>query len=648
MIRFIDNTFILDTKNTTYAFRINEFNYLEHLYYGKLIDKIPDANPGPLNGAAFYSQEVARSLEFLPLEYSSNGKSDLRQSMITVTYEDGSFTNDFVYDHHEILGYKKSLQTLPSSYGSKEELIIYLVERNNGLKLQLHYSIFDDKDFIVRSCKLTNDINQTVTINRLLSMQIDFDKTFDVTSFNGCWANEMNKHVNHIDAGRFEVSSMCGYASSRNNSFIMLSNNCDEYEGECYGFNIVYGGNHYEAIEVDTFGHSRLLVGINPDMFEYRLRHNESFEAPEVVFSYSDKGFNGLSENFHRFVNNHIVRGEYKNKVRPLLINSWEGNYFDINEEKIVNLAKAAKKCGIELLVMDDGWFKGRNDDHTSLGDWIVDTNKLPLGLGDLASKVNAQGLKFGIWVEPEMVSVDSDLYRAHPEWVIEYKNHSEGRNQRILDLSNPAVAQYIIKAVSNVLDSGNIEYIKWDCNRIFTDVYSKYLTNQKELMHRYYLSLYYIWSSLVNKYPHVLFEGCSSGGNRFDLATLCYFPQIWASDNTDAVCRKSMQNSYSYGYPQSCFTNHVSIVPNHQTNLSTSMASRFKVAMCGNMGYELDLTKLSEDELKEISKQVKIYKSIRQTMQFGKFERYKDGWLISDDQNRYYLDLSDVKHIDF
>jgi alpha-galactosidase len=403
-----------------------------------------------------------------------------------------------------------------------------------------------------------------------------------------------------------------------------------EKSGEVYGFNLIYSGNHYEALSVNGYGKSRFLTGINPDGFSFILNPGDVFEAPEAVMTYSDRGYSQMSIHMQHFVREHIVRGEWKRKVRPVLLNSWEAAYFKIDESKLLRLAKAAKETGMELFVMDDGWFGQRNDDTSSLGDWVVNTKKLTNGLHSLAEKINALGLDFGIWVEPEMVNVDSDLYRTHPEWTVEIpgKPHAEGRNQRILDFANPEVVSYITEQMSNVFSSANIAYVKWDMNRIFSDVYSQYLPadRQQETAHRYILGVYRLAKALTQKFPKILFEGCAAGGCRFDLGALCYFPQICASDDTDALQRTRIQENYSFGYPMSVISAHVSACPNHQTLRETPLDTRFNVASFGVLGYELNLCDLDKKELEEIRKQVELYKAWREVLQGGDFYRGRSG----------------------
>ena len=461
-----------------------------------------------------------------------------------------------------------------------------------------------------------------------MSMQLDFnDSDYELSSFNGAWIREMNRNIISLEAGKYVNESVTGTSSNRANPFIMLArHNTSENFGECFGFNLIYSGNHYEAAQVNSYGKLRIVTGINPSLFSYKISAGESFETPEAVMTYGYGGFNSMSHNMHDFVNNHIVRGKWKNRVRPILLNSWEAAYFNINEKKLLRLAKAGKEAGVELFVMDDGWFGERNDDTSSLGDWTPNEKKLPGGIREIADKIKALGLDFGIWVEPEMVNVKSQLYEKHPEWVVDIpeKPHSEGRNQRILDLSNTEVQDYIIEQMSNIFSSADISYVKWDMNRIFSDYYSKNLPpeRQGEMAHRYVCGLYRCMRELTKKFPDILFEGCSAGGNRFDLGILCYFPQIWASDNTDALCRTQIQYNYSYGYPLSCISAHVSASLNHQTLRNMPLETRFAVAAFGNLGYEFNLCDLPKDEFMAVKAQIELYKKWREVIQYGTFYR--------------------------
>ena len=644
MIRQIGNLFVLDTENTTYAFQVLPSGHLEHLYYGRKICIRVEADAVALTekrvclpgNAVCYSPEYpALGLEDVCLEMSSHGKGDIREPFIEVTHADGSFTSDFLFEKGEICDGKKPFETLPGSYeenGNVTELTVTLKDRQYDLTLELHYFVFEEYDVISRSAKLINTGTDAITLERLMSLQLDFPRAdWTFTTFHGAWAREMKKHAMPVGMCKLVNESYCGCSSNRANPFVMLSRaDTVEDRGECYGFNLIYSGNHYEAVEESAFGKMRLVTGINPRSFRFHLDPGDTFEAPEAVMTYSWDGYNGMSRNMHGFVRNCIVRGVWKHKARPVLLNSWEASYFDINERKLLNLAKAGKEAGVELFVMDDGWFGTRDDDTQALGDWYANSKKLPGGVAGLAKKINGLGLQFGLWVEPEMVNTNSDLYRAHPEWVMEIpgKPHSESRNQRILDLANPEVVKYMTEKMAEVFSSGNVAYVKWDMNRIFSDYYSQYLPahRQKEVAHRYMMGLYRMLEDLNRQFPEILFEGCASGGNRFDLGMLCYFPQIWASDDSDAVYRVEAQTGYSYGYPMSTVTAHVSDCPNHQTLRVTPLATRFNVAAFSVLGYECHLAEMSREEVKEIKDQIALYKKWRDVLQYGTFYRGRSG----------------------
>lgn len=649
MIIAKDQYFSLNTKSTSYAFRVLPTGQLEHLYYGKKIKMFTELENiekaceavneqhafQPGNVVSYGKENFEFSLEDMRLEMSSYGKGDIREPFVEIVYADGSFTSDFVYDRYEIKKGKSDLATLPGSYGTEEEvetLIVTLKEKVWDVELELLYYVYENSDIICRGSRLINKSDKAFTIRRLMSLQVDFDRNgYTMSTFNGAWAREMRRHDTRITAGKFVNASYTGTSSSRANPFVMLSSDkTDEDYGECMGFNLVYSGNHYEALEVNSFGKSRLVTGINTQSFAYKLEPGENFEAPEAVMAYSLEGFNGMSRIMHQFVREHIVRGPWQFRERPVLLNSWEAAYFNISESSLLKLAKAGKEVGIELFVMDDGWFGHRDNDKQSLGDWYVNKKKLPNGIDGICKKINDLGLQFGIWVEPEMVNVDSDLYKAHPDWAIDIpgRDHSEGRNQRILDLCNPEVRAYIIDAMTKVFSSANIAYVKWDMNRIFTDYYSRTLPadRQGEVAHRYVVGLYEIMGELTKRFPEILFEGCSAGGNRFDLGILCFFPQIWASDNTDALCRVKTQEGYSYGYPMSTVTAHVSACPNHQTLRVTPLTTRFNVAAFGVCGYECNLVDMKKGDREEIKKQIELYKKWRSTMQFGDFYRQRSG----------------------
>lgn len=642
MIRHIGNAFILDTANTTYAFRVLEIGYLEHLYYGRKI-RIEDDDEGavdaliekhefvPGNNNVYDSNNGSFTLNDIRLEFSTRGKGDNREPFLEIINTDGSRTSDFVFEDAKITGHKEPMSTLPSSYDEDREgsgLVITLFDRNSELAVELIYHVFEDCDVITRSAKLVNRSRDDVTIRRFMSMQIDsYDSDYVYTTFNGAWIREMGRYDHVLERGKIINDSCVGASSSTSNPFVMFATkNTDENTGTAFGFNLIYSGNHMETVEVSEFGKMRFLSGIAPSGFEYRLAAGEVFEAPEAVMTVAFNGYNSMSHNMHAFVEDHILRGRWAKAERPVLLNSWEAAYFDISESKLLKMAQKARDVGIELFVMDDGWFGHRDDDKSSLGDWYVNKKKLPGGVKGLSDKVHSLGLKFGIWVEPEMISEDSDLYRSHPNWAmrISGRPHSTGRNQMILDLANHEVCEYITDVLTELFASGNVDYVKWDMNRTMTDVYAPSLdaARQGETAHRYIMGLYGILSALTQRFPDILFEGCASGGNRFDLGMLCYFSQIWGSDNTDALERVKIQTGYSYGYPLRTVGAHVSSVPNHQTLRVTPLETRFNVAAFCALGYECNLSDFDSETLAAIKDQVSLYKEWRSVFQTGKFYR--------------------------
>ena len=628
--------FILDTVHTTYAMKVLDTGHIEHLYYGRKIhlddeDGLTEQHEfAPANTVVYSSEAGNFSLEDMRLEMSSYGKGDVREAFIELVNSDGSMTSDFLFDAFgKSNGRDGGTEGLPSSYGEDAEVLtITLKDKDNSLKLELIYCVYSDTDVITRSARLINEGEGDIRIKKIMSCQVDFDPdNYVFTTFTGAWAREMKKTDMSVSSARLVNSSFTGSSSNRANPFVMLSRRgCTEDYGEVYGFNLVYSGNHYESVEKSSLGKVRFLNGINPTAFEWKLSKGESFLTPESVMTYSSMGYNGMSGQMHDFVSKHILRGPWKDRLRPVLLNSWEASYFKISESKLLRLARKAKSVGIELFVMDDGWFGERNDDSCSLGDWYPNKKKLSRGVKGICDKVRKLGLEFGIWVEPEMVNRNSELYRAHPEWAMEIpgKAHSEGRNQMLLDLANVEVQDYLIKAMSDVFSSADISYVKWDMNRNFSDIFSKSLPadRQGETAHRYILGLYRVMRELTAKFPQILFEGCASGGNRFDLGILSFFPQIWASDDTDAVCRSEIQTGYSYGYPMRTVTAHVSDCPNHQTLRRTPIETRFNVASFGVLGYECNLCDMSKEDLEAIKAQIAMYKQWREVMQFGRFYR--------------------------
>ena len=651
MITVKDEVFFLNTQNTSYIFGVTKEGLLEHFHYGKRVDvtenlyvdsvramreKVSHAKGTTVN----YEKDSYTVTEDMLLEVSGLGKGDFREPFVIVQYGDGSITSDFVYESARVLDTPEFPKGMPSAIpdgeGTLEQLEVVLKEKVKNVRLRLIYTVIPGCDVITRRAELLNESHETIVIKRLMSTQLDIDECgLKAITFGGNWGREMTRTDTIVEAQTLVNATTAGISSNRSNPFMMLTaSDATEEAGDCYGFNLVYSGNHCEMVNVGGFYKTRFLSGINPTGFEWVLAAGESFETPEAVMTFSAAGFRGISLNMQHFVKRHIVRGHYKDRVRPILLNSWEAAYFNISESRILSLAKKAKEAGIELLVMDDGWFKGRNDDTTSLGDWTEDKKKLPGGIESIAAKVHDVGLDFGVWVEPEMISENSDLFRAHPEYAMRIpgRDNSPGRNQMILDLTNPEVREYVKSSMKNVIGKKGVNYIKWDMNRMFSDVFSGVLEagHQQETAHRYILGLYEIVKYLTEEFPEVLFENCASGGNRFDLGMTAYMPQTWGSDDSDAFERTRIQTGYSYGYPMSTVTSHVSACPNHQTLRNTPLDTRFNVAAFGVFGYEINLGECNSEDFKEIKTQIETMKEWREVFFFGDFYRVTDTqWMV-------------------
>jgi len=656
----VRNVIHLDTERTSYILDVLPTGHLASLYYGKRLRAMDDYEPLRQKNVVPYGTMVNVSqahrnigLDDQCLEYSGLGKGDYREPAIELVFADGSRTTDFRFDSSRTYRGRPGIAGLPAALGGEadvETTEVTLRDAERGLSLVLSYCVYAGYDIITRFATLANDSADglPVRIRRLMSAQLDLPGgCWNFVTFDGCWAYERERNDRPVRPGIYVNDSKTGNSSNRHNTFVMLTaDGCTEDSGECYAGNLVYSGNHAEIVEATYQGKVRLLTGINPSGFEWLLEGGQTFSTPEAVLSYSATGLNQLSRNMHRFVQDFIVRGQWQYQERPVLINNWEATDFDFDKRKLLALAREAAGLGIELFVLDDGWFGKRNDDTSSLGDWTVNEKKLPGGIEGLVPKINSLGLKFGIWVEPEMVNEDSDLYRAHPDWAIATPGRAPayGRNQFVLDLTLPEVRSYLIEAMTGVFSQGNIEYVKWDMNRNISDAYSGGLSpeRQGEFHHRYVLGLYEILAELVRRFPKILFESCASGGNRFDLGMLCYMPQTWTSDDTDAYARLSIQGGTSYGYPQSVMGAHVSASPNMQTLRASTIETRFNVAAFGLLGYELDLTMLSPFDKKAIREQVAFYKAHRKLLQFGRFVRVparldtdKTIWAVVSDDGR-------------
>ena len=617
--------FRLDAGNSTYIMRVMENGRLLHLYYG---DHIGDDDVSFLLSyhinAAFSPLPEDRehewfSLDTQPQEYSCNGGGDFRISALSIRGVNGSTVTELRYVSHKKYSGKPALQGLPATYTNDdceaETLEITMVDPLTKAEVVLFYTAFSNLSVITRSVKIKNDSSDELRIERALSMCLDLNVAdFDLIHLHGKHVWERNFERRPIIHGIESIASKRGSSSHNHNPFIALAkHNATEDFGEVYGFSLVYSGNFTADVEVDCFDTTRVIMGINPADFEWVLSPGEEFTTPEVVMVYSSNGIGEMSRTYHKLYRKNLCRGVWRDARRPILVNNWEATYFNFDDDKLVKIAEDASKLGIEMLVMDDGWFGVRNDDRSSLGDWFVNENKLRGGLGSLVERINALGLKFGIWFEPEMISPVSKLYETHPDWCLHVngRGRSTGRWQLVLDMSRQDVQDYIFNAMSEILNSANIEYVKWDFNRNLSEVGSELLDakHQKEVAHRYVLGLYSLLERLNTAFPNVLFEGCSGGGGRFDPAMLYYSPQIWTSDNTDAISRCFIQYGTSMVYPASSMSAHVSASPNHQTGRITSFRTRGNVAMGGAFGYELDLNKLSDEEKNEIKAQVENYK---------------------------------------
>lgn len=649
-------TFHLTTKRTSYILKVLQSNHLAHLYWGK---KISSNNLDYLIEKNLWGSFLANTdnigtfqLEATPQEYPTYGNTDLRSPAIELQFEDNTTTTDLRYEGHNIYKGKFSLKGLPATYCESDEevttLEIYLRDKLKNVKVILMYNVFEDFDAITKSVRIVNESEEEVNILRALSANVDFkEDEFDFIHLSGAWARERHIVRTALRSGIQSIESKRGASSHAQNPFMALARKgSNEQHGDVYGFSLVYSGNFLASVEVDMYNKSRAQIGINPFDFKWLLEKGEEFQTPEAVLVYSPDGLTGMSHIYNNLYGKRLCRGKYRDKVRPILINNWEATYFDFNETKIKEIAKDASNLGIELFVLDDGWFGKRDDDTSSLGDWFVNEEKIKDGLGKLSKEINEMGLQFGLWFEPEMVSPKSELYKKHPDWCIHVpgRNRSTAREQLILDLSRQEVCDYIIESVSNVLENASISYVKWDMNRNMTEIGSLGLPakRQRETAHRYMLGLYRILEEITGRFPDILFESCSGGGGRFDPGMLYYMPQIWTSDNTDAIERLKIQFGTSLVYPSAAMGCHVSAVPNHQVHRITPMETRGIVAMAGNFGYELDITKLSQEEKDEIKNQVKLYKEIRETAQFGDmfrllspFESNEVAWMnVSKDKS--------------
>ena len=632
-----DRIFTLQTKNTTYQMQVDRYGFLLHLYYGKKTDTCMDYlltyyDRGFSGNPYDVGEDRTYSMDTLPQEFPCYGNGDFRSTAFAVENADGSMSCDLRYKSHVILDGKYNLEGLPAVYASEEEaqtLEILMEDPVTGVKVVLLYGVLPAQDIITRSVSVKNESSGKIYLNKIESASLDFlYGDYELLTFYGRHAMERNVQRVPVVHGTQKIGSVRGTSSHQYNPMMILAEKeTTEDKGNCYAMSFVYSGCFQGEVLKDQLNQTRMMLGLQEEAFRYPLETGEMFQAPEVILSYSSEGMNRLSQNLHHCIRQHICRGKYKEEIRPILINSWEAAYFDFTGDTIYELAKAAKEVNIDMLVMDDGWFGKRDDDNSGLGDWFVNEKKLGGTLGNLIKRINDLGVKFGIWIEPEMVSEDSDLYRKHPDWALTVpgRNPVRSRNQLVLDFSRKEVVDEIYDQICKVLDQGNIEYVKWDMNRSLMDVYSSVTRDQGRVLHDYVLGLYDFLERLVQRYPNLLIEGCSGGGGRFDAGMMYYTPQIWCSDNTDAIDRLRIQYGTSFGYPVSVVGSHVSAVPNHQTGRKTPLHTRGVVAMSGTFGYELNLMKLSEEEKQEIREQIAEYKSYAPIIQNGLYYRLSD-----------------------
>ena len=628
--------FTLETDLTMYQMQADAYGVLRHLWYGaktgcdmSYLQDYPDVGfSGNIYAAG---NDRTYSLDTLPLEYAGAGVGDFRMPAVAAVHADGSSALDLRYYSHTVKPGKYGIEGLPAVYAAEDEaetLEVVLRDTASAVEVTLLYAVLPALDLVTRCARIRNLGETPVTLTKAASLCLDISRgSWEWVHFHGRHAMERQMERRLLFHGIQEIGSTRGTSSHHQNPTVLLCTpDCTETAGACIGAALVYSGSHQTRLECDQLGQVRMVMGIHPDLFRWELKAGETFSTPEVMLSYSDTGLETLSHHFHQAIREHICRGKYQLAERPVLINNWEATYFGFDTEKILHIAEEAARLGVDMLVLDDGWFGKRDDDCSGLGDWFVNETKLSGGLHDLVEKIKGMGMRFGIWFEPEMISEDSDLYRAHPDWAIRIPERSpmRGRYQLVLDMANPEVQEYLFRVMSDVLHSADISYVKWDMNRSISDWYTRTLPadRQGEMPHRYVLGLYALLERLTAAFPDVLFEGCSGGGGRFDAGMLYYCPQIWCSDDTDAYERTKIQYGTSFFYPVSAVGSHVSTVPNHQTGRITPFETRGTVAMAGSFGYELDLNLLSDGEKQEVAEQIRQFKTYGPLIHNGKYYR--------------------------
>lgn len=646
MIRFDEEkqVFKIDTPNSSYVMGVVGGEYLAHLYYGRRVESMdfgylldfPEEN---LSDVSVGGGEKVSFLDKLPQEYPCHGTGDFRQSCLRVRDSRGSWGVDLRYAGYEILQGKPDLEGLPATFGENgETLAVFLEDACLGLRVRLLYSVFPGIDCVMRSVSVENQGKDPLYLEKVLSTCLDMGEgEYEALSLTGSWARERHITRQKVDVGVQLVESAKGISSHQHHPFYALvSEHAGQESGQVYGMHFVYSGSFQGVLEKSQFGGHRMVMGIHPQDFCWQIEPGASFQAPEVVLVYSGAGLDAMTRNLHELYREHLLPRKWVYRKRPVLINNWEATYFDFDRDKLLAIAEEAAGQGIQMLVMDDGWFGHRESDNSSLGDWKVNEEKLRGGLKKLVDEVNALGLEFGIWFEPEMISPDSEVYRAHPDWALQLpgREPAQSRNQLVLDLSRPEVREYVYESVAGILRSANIAYVKWDMNRSLTDVGSSYLPagRQGELMHRHTLAVYELQGRLCREFPDLLLENCASGGARFDPGMLYYSPQIWCSDDTDAIERLAIQEGTQLLYPLSVIGAHVSDCPNHIVGRNSPFETRAVVAMSGTFGYELDITKISREDREAIPAQVKRYQKYAPLIQRGDYYR-----IASYQENHYY-----------
>lgn len=632
-----EKEFHIFNDSLSYIIGVLPNGHIGNLYFGKRLSTEDTYSHLLVKGsrsltAYVFEDDTSFSLQHTRQEYACYGTGDFSQPAFVIGQNDGSQLSHFTFDSFRIFPGKEILEGLPSTYVEADNeatsLEITLVDRVTETRLYLNYTIYENRSVVTRSARFEQVGQQTIRLKRALSMNLDLpDSHYDWLHLDGAWSRERHLQVSRLHQGIQSIYSLKGASSSEHNPFLALKRpTADEHQGEVLGFSLVYSGNFLAQVDVSPYHQTRVMLGIHPDRFEWQLKNGESFQTPEVVMVYSDGGLNKMSQTYHDLYQKRLARGQWRDKERPILLNNWEAMTFDFDEDRILTLAQKAADVGVELFVMDDGWFGERNHDRAGLGDWTVNLEKLPNGLTGIAEKVHAMGMRFGLWIEPEMVNKDSQLYRKHPDWILHHpkRSQSHSRQQFTLDFSREEVYQNIYNQIHTLLSEHDIDYIKWDMNRYMTEVFSvtQESERQGEIFHRYILNLYRLYEQLTKEFPHILFESCSSGGARFDPGMLYYAPQTWTSDDTDAYERLAIQYGTSFVYPLSSMGCHVSEVPNMQVNRVTPISTRANVAYFGAFGYELDLSELSEEEFEQVKEQIAFYKETRRTFQFGTFTR--------------------------